>query len=205
MRNLVAVLLAAANLPLASWAKSNCPLYGPIWPLPKNVLWEPGNLYAISILDDLFSKYIDNANNTGSEWFSYSVEVFTGSEDKPLWSHYWTAPSLARSNTTGVKKITGDSVYRIGSITKVFTMLTFLASVGDSMWNDPITKYLPDYAELANEPRKSNIFDTDWDAITVGSLASQTSGLMRDCKPLSALPFSFLLCQPETDHHQTPS
>ncbi|KAK0652653.1 beta-lactamase/transpeptidase-like protein [Cercophora newfieldiana] len=186
MRNVIVGLLAAANLPLA-WAKSNCPLYGPIWPRPKNLLYDPGILYAASILDDIFPKYIDNDNSTGSEYFSYSVEVFTGSEDKPIWSHYWTAPSLAKSNTTGVTKITGDTVYRIGSITKIFTMLTFLAAVGDGMWNDPITKYLPDIAELANEPKKSNIFGTDWESITVGSLANSILGELSYQIPLENL------------------
>src|SRR5688572_19494387 len=94
-------LIALISLPL-TWAKFNCPLYGPIWPRPRNLLQDPGIWYATSILDDIFPQYIDNANNTGSEWFSYSVEVFTGSEDLPLWSHYWTAPSLATSNNTGV-------------------------------------------------------------------------------------------------------
>ncbi|KAK0619543.1 beta-lactamase/transpeptidase-like protein [Immersiella caudata] len=185
-------LIAAASLPL-TWAKFNCPLYGPIWPRPQNLLQDPGIWYAASILNDIFPQYIDNANNTGSEWFSYSVEVFTGSEDLPLWSHYWTAPSLATSNNTGVKKITGDTVYRIGSISKIYTVLTFLASVGDGIWNDPITKYLPEIAEFAKEPIESNIYGTDWESITVGSLASQTSGLMRDYSILGELSYQMPL------------
>jgi hypothetical protein len=188
-------LLAISNLPLPSTAKSNCPLYGPLWPKPRDLIRDPGAAYAAYLLEDIFPQYIDNDNTTGSEWFSYSVEVFSGSEDLPLWEHHWTAPSLARSNTTtGVKKIDRNTVYRIGSITKIFTMLTFLASVGDGIMNDPITKYLPEIADLvardAEDERRSAIFDPDWEAITVGALASQTSGLIRDCECFAS-PFPF--------------
>lgn len=139
--------------------------------------------YAAYILNDIFPKYIDNDTSTGSERFSYSVQVFSGSEDYPLWAHHWTAPNLAQLNTTGAKRVDGDTVYRIGSVTKIFTLLTFLATVGDGIMNDPITKYLPDIAELArNSSTASNIFTPDWEEITVGSLATQMSGLIRDCE-----------------------
>ena len=192
MLNFALGLLAISHIPLSA-AKSPCPLYGPLWPRPKNVLQDAGNKHAQDILDEIFPKYIDNDNATGSDYFSYSVEVFTGSEDKPLWSHYWTAPSLKTSNTTGVTKIDGDTVYRIGSISKIYTVLTFLATIGDGLWNDPITKYLPEIAEFASKPRESNIYGTDWDSITVGSLVSQTSGLMRDYSILGELSYQMPL------------
>lgn len=179
---------ALASIPLSN-AKANCPLYGSQLPRPKNLLWEPGIQYAAYLLDDIFPQYIDNDNNTGSQRFSYSVEVFSGTEDLPLWQHHWTAPNLATLNTTGVRKVDGNSVYRIGSVTKIFTVLAFLASVGDGVMNDPITKYLPELAELAENSIESAIFTPDWESITVGSLATQTSGLIRDCE--------FLRCDPD--------
>ena len=171
-----------SHLPLAA-AKVNCPLYGPLFPRPTNLLKSPGIQAAAKALDDIFVKYIDNDKSTGSDHFSYSVEVFAGSEDKALWSHYWTAPNLKELHSTGVTTVDTNTVYRIGSITKVFTVLAFLATVGDGVWNDPVTKYIPEIAALASRTAGgSPIFTPDWDAITVGSLASQTSGLIRDCK-----------------------
>lgn len=195
----LALLALAATFqlfPLPAHAKSVCPLYGPLLPRPTNLLQAPGIQAAASILDDIFARYIDNDKSTGSDHFSYAVEVFSGSEDKPLWSHYWTAPNLKDFNSSGVKKLDTNSVYRIGSITKVYTVLTFLATVGDGIWNDPITKHLPEVEEIFQKSEgNSPIFTPDWDDITVGSLASQTSGLMRDCL---FLPISSYLA-PEVD------
>lgn len=179
----LAFLLAALTQAPVSNAKSPCPIYGALLPRPTNLLQQQAIQVAALALDDVFAKYVDNANNTGSDAFSYSVEVFSGAEDKPLWTHYWTAPNLKSLNSTGVKKVNGNSVYRIGSITKIFTMVTFFATVGDSVLNDPITKHLPEIAELArNETGNDPIFEPDWDDITLGMLATQTSGLIRDCK-----------------------
>ncbi|TPX08000.1 uncharacterized protein E0L32_010331 [Thyridium curvatum] len=176
-------------------AKLNCPLYGLDYPTPTSLLSAPGVQAAAAALDTVFPQYIDNATgnlSVGAEHFSYSVEVFAASEDKPLWSHYWTAPNLPELNSTGVSKVDGDTVYRLGSVTKVYTVLAFLAEVGDSSWNEPITKYVPELRAMADEARVNgatshSILTTDWDAITIGALASQMSGLTRDYALLGEL------------------
>ncbi|KAI1806278.1 beta-lactamase/transpeptidase-like protein [Daldinia bambusicola] len=162
-------------------AKENCPLYGLGYPKPTNLLAQPGIQKAAEALDSVFAEYIDNANNTGSDRFSYSVEVFSADADEPLWSHYWTATNLKTLNTTGVRKVDGDTVYRLGSVTKIFTILTFLAEVGDSMWNEPITNYIPELkAMVTGDDTSHSISKPDWQSITIGSLATQMSGLVRD-------------------------
>lgn len=178
----LALAAIIAQLP-STIAKANCPLYGPLLPRPTNLLGHPGIHAARTALDDVFPRYIDNDNSTGSDRFSYSVEVFAGSEDEPLWSHYWTAPNLKSLNSTGVAKVNTNTVYRIGSVTKIFTVITFLATVGDGIWNDPITKHLPEIEEIARKASGGPIYSPDWESITIGSLASQTSGLIRDCTP----------------------
>ncbi|KAI0144405.1 beta-lactamase/transpeptidase-like protein [Xylariaceae sp. FL1272] len=179
---------------LALWAvavhgKLDCPLYGLGYPKPTDLANSEGIQKAAASLDSVFAQHIDNANNTNSDHFSYSVQVFSATEQQPLWSHHWTASSLATMNTTGVKKIDGDTVYRVGSLTKVLSMLTFLAEVGDAAWNEPITKFVPEIADMvANGSDYSHSLTTpDWGSITIGSLASQISGLMRDYALLGEL------------------
>ncbi|KAI1411055.1 beta-lactamase/transpeptidase-like protein [Hypoxylon sp. FL1857] len=170
------------------YAKQNCPLYGLGYPKPTNLLAQPGIQKAATSLDAVFAEYIDHANNTGSDDFSYSVEVFSADEEEPLWSHYWTAPNLKTLNTTGVKKVDGDTVYRLGSVTKIFSILTFLIEAGDTIWNEPITKYIPEIAAMVDGADNSHsIFTPDWESITIGSLASQMSGLVRDYALLGEL------------------
>lgn len=166
---------------IISHAKQNCPLYGLGYPKPTNLLQNDDIKSAATALDSLFAQYIDN-NSTGSDRFSYSVEAFAANEQAPLWSHYWTAKNLA--NTPGVKKIDGNTVYRIGSLTKIFTMLTFLAEEGDASWNTPISQYIPEIASLIDDDDDTShsLSSPDWASITIGSLASQISGLMRDCE-----------------------
>ncbi|KAI1175651.1 beta-lactamase/transpeptidase-like protein [Nemania sp. FL0916] len=173
----------------SSHAKLNCPLYGLGYPKPKDLSIEVGIGNTKAALDSVFGQYIDNANNTGSDRFSYSVNVFTANEDTPLWTHYWTAKNLESLNTTGVRTIDGDTVFRIGSLTKIFTMLTFLAEVGDASWNEPIAKYIPEVAALMEDGADTShsLTTPDWGAITIGSLASQISGLMRDYSLLGEL------------------
>lgn len=165
-------------------AKQNCPLYGLGYPNPTNLLAQAGIQTVRTLLDSAFTENIDNANQTGSERFSYSVEVFSADEEEPLWSHHWTAPNLKTLNSTGVSEVDGDTVYRLGSVTKIFTILTFLAEAGDSMWNEPITKYIPEIKALVTTgvDNSHSISTPDWDAITIGALASQMSGLARDCQ-----------------------
>ncbi|KAI0483464.1 beta-lactamase/transpeptidase-like protein [Xylaria cf. heliscus] len=163
-----------------SQAKKNCPIYGLGYPKPDNLFGYEGIRGAASALDSVFGQYIDNANNTGSDKFSYSVEVFAASEQTPLWSHYWTAKNLETMNTTGVRKVDGNTVYRIGSLTKIFTMLTFLAEVGDASWNEPIAKFIPEIAAMVVDGRDTShsLTSPDWGSITIGALASQISGNM---------------------------
>ncbi|KAI1374465.1 beta-lactamase/transpeptidase-like protein [Hypoxylon crocopeplum] len=180
----VLVLFAACGV----YAKQNCPLYGLGFPKPTNILAQPGIGVAAKSLDDAFSQYIDNGENTGSGGFSYSVEVFSADTEEPLWSHHWTAPNLGSLNSPGVSTVDGDTVYRIGSVTKVFSILAFLAEVGDAMWNEPITKYVPEIKALVTAGDFSHSITTpDWDSITIGSLASQMSGLVRDYALLGEL------------------
>ncbi|KAI0104580.1 beta-lactamase/transpeptidase-like protein [Daldinia grandis] len=187
MRSLGFIALFAI---ISAYAKENCPLYGLGYPKPTDLLTQPGVQKAGRSLDSVFAQYIDNSNKTKSDQFSYSVEVFSADDDEPLWSHHWTATNLKTLNSTGVKKVDGNTVYRLGSVTKIFTILTFLAEVGDTMWNEPITKYIPEIKAMVTDAETSHsISKPDWDSITIGSLASQMSGLVRDC--LSKLPPSF--------------
>ncbi|KAK3297101.1 beta-lactamase/transpeptidase-like protein [Chaetomium fimeti] len=175
MHLVLAALVAFVPLVPLSAARQNCPLYGPLLPRPTNLLQSPVIASVAQTLDDVFFKNIDNDTSTGSPYFSYAVEVFTGSEDLPLWSHYWTAPNLGSFNSSGVTEVDTNTVFRIGSVTKIFTVLTFLATVGDGIWNDPITKHLPEIAEIAENASSSPIFTPDWESITIDALLGELS------------------------------
>jgi len=175
-----------AQLPF-SVAAPNCPLIGPEFPPPQRLAEHPIWKKAVENITAVFD-YIDASNITGVDRFSYSIQIFSSNPGPPiLWERHRTAKNLP-ANTTGVKDVDGDTVYRLGSVSKVFTVLAFLAEAGDVHWNQPITKYVPELAKLAGRASSSDfdsVRETAWDDITVGSLASQVSGLGRDCKSRS--------------------
>lgn len=129
-----------------------------------------------------------DANMTGGD-LSYSVQIFSTNPGGGIVAErYLTAANLS-SNTEGVKQVNGDTVYRIGSVSKIFTVLAFLAEVGDRDWNTPITEFIPELARYSSQALTQPLDDvrrTDWDDITIGALASQVSGIGRDCALFTA-------------------
>ncbi|KAL8848313.1 MAG: hypothetical protein Q9221_006667 [Calogaya cf. arnoldii] len=71
-----------------------------------------------------------------------------------------------------------ESYFRIASISKVFTVLAVLIQekAGNCSLRDPITSHVQELKDRADTGT------IDWDAITLETLASQLSGIPRECK-----------------------
>jgi len=74
--------------------------------------------------------------------------------------------------------VNGDTVFEIGSITKVFTSLLLADAVerGEVALTDPVAKFLPAKVKMPERAGR---------AITLQDLATHTSGC-RGCRPLRA-------------------
>jgi hypothetical protein len=180
---LLSGFLVLLQLPFGNSAP-NCPLIGPEFPPPQRLADHPAWKAAVNNITAVFD-YIDVSNVTGIDRFSYSVQVFSTNPGPPiLWQRSRTAKNLPR-DTVGVRQVDENTVFRLGSVTKVFTVLAWLAEAGDVDWNQPITKYVPELAAVAaraQNPDFDRVREAVWDDITIGALASQVSGLGRDCK-----------------------
>jgi hypothetical protein len=119
---------------------------------------------------------------------SFSVSLFStaqnnGNANEPFfWQYHHTAPSLQKS-ASGVKSVNAHSIYRIGSVTKLFTIWNFLKNAGDAHWDQPVTKYVPELAKAAKSLDASGdpLDYISWDEVTLGELASHMAGIGRDC------------------------
>ena len=72
-----------------------------------------------------------------------------------------------------------NSIYRIGNISKAFTVYTFLLELGDRYWNDAVSSHVP---ELAAASTGNVVTQVQWDQVTLGDLAGQMAGIDRDCE-----------------------
>ncbi len=173
-------LLMAVGEIATCLAKPVCPMNGAFFPRPTTLHNHPRLLSAAKEVDTLFEELVDS--NPSQKNFSYGFEAFE-TYDGLFWSRYFTHPSLKTANTTGVRNIDSNTVVRLGSVTKLFDVWVFLITVGGGVFNDPITKYIPELRTVAENSRGgSPIWTPDWDDITVESLLTFQSGLSRDCK-----------------------
>lgn len=176
---------SAVSLLLWSWVSlvcgiPTCPFPGAAFTKPANLAASPTIQTALKNLTAAFETY-DQTSSNNPNGTSWSLQVFSAYTDEPVWEHYHTANNLLDKDESGNFTIGPDTIYRLGSLTKVFTMLTFLAEAGDSYLNEPVTKYIPELELLAAKARSNPIMSVDWSSVTIGGLASHMGGLARDC------------------------
>ncbi|PSN72081.1 beta-lactamase/transpeptidase-like protein [Corynespora cassiicola Philippines] len=90
---------------------------------------------------------------------------------------HYTSPEIIASN--GTHKVDGDSIYKVASITKVFTVLTGLLNLNMTDWERPVTEIFPALAEFAKTyPGQDDpAYTIRWEQVTLSNLAAQIAGL----------------------------
>jgi len=73
---------------------------------------------------------------------------------------------------------TENTVYRIGSNSKLLTAYTILVEVGHAYWHRPVTDFVPELAAAAASCNSTAepLLCVDWHGITLGALASHLAG-----------------------------
>jgi hypothetical protein len=184
---LLPLLLLSTHLPPSQSQKTeNCPLYGPLYAKPTNLAASTLLTTALQNVTSYFTWLDADAAGGGNN--SYSIQIFSGSSATPLFEHHHTSSNISQfSASGGTTSVDANTVYRIGSITKLFTMYLFLLSAGDKYLYHPITEFVPELAALvASQAGMNDIQKVSWDEITIAELASHTAGIAADgkCSPL---------------------
>lgn len=155
------------------------PLLGGGFPPSTN----PPKSHAISAARSSFATVLNTSISTGSTPYgnldsltsSFSINVFSAHEDSSLFKYHYAAPGLNKSLTSGT--LNDDTIRKIGSVSKLLTMHTFLIGAGDAVLQDPVSKYVP---ELRNSHNPDPVLGFNWDEITVGSVAGHLAGMVKD-------------------------
>jgi hypothetical protein len=156
-----------------------CPLEGAVLPAPTLLSKSEAIIKAKEALEAELVKAFksDEESTFGSLGYqnSFSVEVYSIHESEALHTHHWTAPKVPI--TSGQKTIDGNSIFRVGSISKLITTYIYLINAGFKGWNDPITDYVPRLTDYAEKSKENPLDVVDWDEVTVGGLVSHLAGI----------------------------
>lgn len=159
---------------------AGCYTAGPAFPPVHRILSERHFEQLRSKLDSVIPDILANPDGWTTNTTSFAVQVT--STNQSLWSSYYTAPILGEYIDSEPTPVTGDTAFRIASVSKSFTVYAALLE-SKIKFDDPITKYIPELADLQKE--NLSPWAPEWDEITIRSLASQLSGIAREGKSIS--------------------
>ena len=185
--NLIKVLFSCVLLGI-SLADDFCPFSGSEYPPPTDL---PSNGVFTAAAANL-TNTLNSALHTDARFktTSFAIQIFSTEDSAsiPLFAYYYTSPATQQA-TVGVTEITGDTVWRIASISKAWTVYLWLINAeGDKWFNEPITTFIPELRNIALHQRLNKTESADavdfsrWQDITIGELAGQMAGIARDCK-----------------------
>jgi CubicO group peptidase (beta-lactamase class C family) len=157
-----------------------CPPLGPVLPISRSPNSDPTVMSAAAVVSAKFQAITSNLAST-----ALSIGVQSIHEDLPLLDLHFT-PRIADSRSTTL--VNAETVYRIGSVSKLFTALAAL-QVAEINMDDPVTKYVPQLRDLRNQQAEVNEMTVvSWDDVTVGSLATHLAGFASESMYLPLLP-----------------
>lgn len=166
---------------------SPCPLLGPVFPPASGLCAASSFQNALRNL----TTTLDYSTKTGETRYgvypsnssSFSIGVFDAATPGGLFSYQYSSPEL-QNGTEGTKHVSEDSIYRVGSLSKLITIYLFLIEAGSKYWNHPITEFVSQLADATRNCSaiKNAVDCVDWNEVTLGALASHMAGIPRDCK-----------------------
>lgn len=180
--SLIPISLALFASASAQQPSTYCPLLGPGFPPPRDLSNDPTFTAAIQDITSALGQATSNGSLSDT---SLSVQIFDASDAGPLLYFAYTADNI--NTTVGVSTVDQDTVFRIGSVSKLWTMVLFLVEEGLWPFQEPVARFVPELREAASElrwnPRKrrNGIDYVHWGEISIGELASHLAGIARDC------------------------
>ncbi|BCS23010.1 serine hydrolase domain-containing protein [Aspergillus puulaauensis] len=155
---------------------------GPIYPAPRDL--SSRNSHVAASWRNL-SASLDNALHRSNTTLSklrdttFSIGVFSTHDAaaQNLQYHY-ASPEILNSKN-GTHKVDGDSIYRVASVSKLFTVLAALVELDGQDWELPLSVIFPEFAQYLREHSNTldPVYDTQYDAITPKALASHMGGI----------------------------
>ncbi|KAG5789929.1 hypothetical protein H9Q69_011012 [Fusarium xylarioides] len=172
----LALSLSLAAFPRQTNAQeSPCPLLGAIFPPVQHPLQSSAFSNTISRLNATFNELDRNGTLEGFNTTFY-LQAFSASGT--LFQHGYVPSSMKNFLTSGT--LNENTVFRVGSVSKLLTVYTLLAEVGMKRMNDPVTKWVPELAHAARKNKGDPTGKVQWDEVTIGQLSGHLAGISRN-------------------------
>ncbi|KAL8917344.1 MAG: hypothetical protein Q9208_008014 [Pyrenodesmia sp. 3 TL-2023] len=178
---------------------------GPTYPVPKDLTSNRSYVAAAwQNLTSILDTYLldSNPNLTGSSGLknlTFSLGMFSVHDLSAADSlQYHSTSAEVANSTTGITKVDGNSIYRVASITKLFTAFAGMLELDDSDWERSITDFVPSLAEFAQTtPGEDDPVNTiQWDKVTLAALAAHLAGTPRDVTPYDPSDYFYTVPDP---------
>ncbi|KAJ6131813.1 hypothetical protein N7471_007028 [Penicillium samsonianum] len=161
-------------------------LLGPSYPPPRDLSsshsrvaasWKNLTSQLNTVLDGNQAKKTSGVYALKNLTFSAGLFSTLDPKAKDLQFHH-TASEVANS-PVGVKKVDGNSIYKVASVSKLFTVLAGLIELKPRDWDRSLTDIFPFLAERVRKQHDKFrlVYDVQWDKVTLKSLAGQMGGI----------------------------
>ncbi|KAJ5675820.1 hypothetical protein N7462_008717 [Penicillium macrosclerotiorum] len=164
---------------------------GPTYPAPVDLTSSDSLVSAAwknltATFDAYLQRHVQNKLTTplaGVENITFSTGLLSIHDLKAQTLQYhYTSPEIAGA-TNGTHKVNGDSIYRIASASKLFTVYAGMLALTEEQWHRPLTEINPAFSKVAEQGDKDPAWKIEWEKITPWALASQSSGIPREGWP----------------------
>lgn len=130
------IVAAGVGLPLASAQGTYnvpCPLFGPDVPPPTSLSSDSAIATAKSaLMSNLTAALRTNSDySVNADTISFSLDIFD--TQGSLFTYHHSAPGLAKP-TEGVSTVDSNTIYRIGSCSKLWTVYLYLICKSSELW-----------------------------------------------------------------------
>lgn len=168
LRNAIVIPTLSSILTFANAIPTeNCPNLGPAFPhdfdLKASKPFQSAVAAFPEVIETLFSTGSISQNNS-----TFSIDVFSTATNESVYSYHHVAPGNNGTLTAG--ELSDETIYRIGSVSKLYTAYAILATAGIKVLDQPVTDYVP---ELAGSREPHTIA---WEDVTIGALMAQQAG-----------------------------
>ncbi|KAL4799486.1 beta-lactamase/transpeptidase-like protein [Aspergillus venezuelensis] len=159
---------------------------GPIYPAPRDL--SSRNSLVAKAFNNLTrafdSSFRGPSNTTLSDLsdLTFSVGLFSSRDAGAETLQYHHASPETANSTLGTRQPDGDSIYRIASVSKLFTVYAGLIELWPQDWEIPLSQIFPELVQPSDDDIDVTS-DTQWDYITPWSLAAQLGGVAQYAIP----------------------